>query len=380
MRYVILVCCFAFGALLPAADVLIMEEIVAKINGDIITSADLAQDRQDIEKELRRRGLIGQELSKAVEDQLANQLRNRIDMLLLTQKAKEMDMKVDPEVNRQVADMMRQVNVADPDEFQALVVKETGRPYADYRQQLQDQAMVQAVVREEIMRKISVTSEEIRAYYDEHREDLRRQEQVILREILVSTEGKTDPAELAAAEKKAQDLAARAKRGEAFPQMAQNNSDSNSKNDGGILPPYKKGELNPDLEALVWDKDRGYVTDAVRVASGWLILKVEDHPREGIPEFAEVENMIQNQLYASRQDPALRAYLTKLRSQSFLQIKEGYTDSGAAPEVDTTWREPGQLRPEIVTKEDVIANPSMKRLLGVFPIPGTEKTGVSSSR
>jgi peptidyl-prolyl cis-trans isomerase SurA len=81
-------------------------------------------------------------------------------------------------------------------------------------------------------------------------------------------------------------------------------------------------ELNPDLEALVWDKDRGYVTDAVRVASGWLILKVEDHPREGIPEFGEVETMIQNQLYASRQDPALRAYLTKLRSQSFLQIFE----------------------------------------------------------
>jgi parvulin-like peptidyl-prolyl isomerase len=277
--------------------------------------------------------------------------------------------------------MMRQSNVADPDEFQQLVVRETGRPYEDWRQRLIDDEMVQAIINDEIMRKISVTSQDVRNYYDEHREELRREEEIYLRQILISTAGKTDPTELAALEKKAQDLVTRGRRGEPFAQLAQNNSDdATTKNDGGGLPGYKKGELNPELEALVWDQAIGYVTDPIRIANGWLILKVEAHPKAGIPEFAEAEGQVQNFLYGQRREPALRAFLTKLREEAFLQIKPGYEDAAAAPGADTAWREPGQLRAETITKEEVIANPSMKRLLGIVPIPGTEKTGVSSSR
>jgi hypothetical protein len=76
----------------------------------------------------------------------------------------------------------------------------------------------------------------------------------------------------------------------------------------------------------------------------------------------------------------LREYLTKLRKEAFLQVKEGYVDTGAAPDKDTTWQDPAQLRPETITRAEVLANPSMRKLLGMFPVPGTEKTGASSSR
>ncbi len=362
------------------ADVSVMEEIVAKVNGDIITSTELTEDRANITEQLKQKGMIGAELQQAVDEQMANDLRNRIDTFLLTERAKEMDLKVEPDVNKAVAGWMRQVNVADPQEFQSLVVKETGRPYEDFVQQLRDQALQEAIIREEIMRKIAVTKEESQAYYDQHRSEMRREEQVFIREILISTQGKTTPEELAAAEKKANDLGARAKRGEAFAQMAQNNSDAQTKDQGGLLPGYKKGELAPAIEKLVWDAPRGFVTDPIKIDNGWLILKVEEHFQEGIPEYDEVAGQIENQLYATRQEPALRAYLTKLREQAYLQIKDGYLDSGAAPGKITTWGAPALLRPETITREEVLANPSMKRLLGLFPIPGTQKTGASSSR
>jgi peptidyl-prolyl cis-trans isomerase SurA len=81
-------------------------------------------------------------------------------------------------------------------------------------------------------------------------------------------------------------------------------------------------------------------------------------------------------------DPALRAYLTKLRQDAFLEIKPGYEDSGAAPGKDTTWTDPAQLKPETITKEEVVAKGHKKRLLWLVPVPGTrsEKTGSSSSR
>lgn len=366
--------------LMRAADVEVMEEIIAKVNGDIITSTELAEDRRQIEQQLKQKGLIGAELKQAVEEYMANDLRNRIDQFLLTQKAKELNLKVEPEVNKAVTNWMRQVNVTNPEEFQALVVRETGRPYEEFVQQLRDQALQEAVIREEIMRKVNVTKEETRAYYEANREKLRREEQVFLREILVSTQSKTSPEELAAAERKAKDLSARAKRGEAFAQMAQNNSDAATKDQGGLLPPYKKGELSETLERLVWNEPAGFVTDPIKIDTGWLILKVEAHPQAGIPTYEEAEAEIQNRLYAERQEPAFRAYLTKLRQQAYLQIKDGYVDSGAAPGKITTWGAPALLRPETVTREEVLANPAMKRLLGLFPIPGTKKTGASSSR
>ena len=83
--------------------------------------------------------------------------------------------------------------------------------------------------------------EEIEKYYNEHKTEFVREEQITLQEILISTEGKDD-AGVAAAEKKAKDLVARARKGERFAEMARDNSDSVSAKSMGELPPYKKGD------------------------------------------------------------------------------------------------------------------------------------------
>ena len=379
--YVAAVLCLAAPFFLRAAEVVLMEEIVAKVNSDIITTGELRDDKKGVEEELSKQGLTGAELERTRDAMLADLLRNRIDEILLRQKGKDMAMKVEGDLNKQIADYQRQFNLPDPEAFQRFVVEQTGRSYEDFRGNLQDKLYVDGVVREEIMRKISVPTEEIRAYYDEHKNEFNRMERVFLREILISTDGKKTPEELAAAETKAKDLSNRAKRGETFPAMAQNNSDNElTKERGGLLDPFTKGTLNPAIEALVWDAQPGFVTDPIKFDNGWEIFKVEDHQREGLAGYAEVEQEIQNFLYSQRQGPAIRAYLTKLRGDAFLQIKEGWNDSGNNPGKDTRWGDVATLKPLTITREEVISNPSMKRLLGMFPVPGTQKTGASSSR
>ncbi len=379
--YVAMVLALAAPFFLRAAEVVLMEEIVAKVNSDIITSAELRDDKKGVEEELSKQGLTGAELERTREAMLADLLRNRIDEILLRQKGKDLNLKVESDLNKQIADYQRQFQLPDPDAFQKFVVEQTGKSYEDFRGSLQDKLLVDGVVRDEIMRKISVPSEEIRAYYDEHKDEFQRMERVFLREILVSTVDKKTPEELTAAENKAKDLSNRAKRGETFPAMAQNNSDAElTKDRGGLLDPFIKGALNPVIEDLVWNQQPGFVTDPIKFDNGWEIFKVEDHQREGLASYGEVENEIQNFLYSQRQGPAIRAYLTKLRSEAFLQIKEGWVDSGNSPGKDTRWGDVATLKPLTVTREEVIANPSMKRLLGMFPVPGTQKTGASSSR
>jgi len=383
MRYLVVaiagLAAFAFASL---AEVVTIEQIICKLNGDIITNIDLDHDRVELEKSLRANGYTGQRLQDALKTEAPNLLRNKIDNLLLIQKGKELDLKVDAEINKFLADLQRQNNVADPEKFQELVRKETGKSYEDFKADAKNNFYVQRVVSEEVMRKIQFKTEEVRAYYDAHKDEFQREERVFRLEIAVSTEGKqNDPTALAAAQKKAKDLVDRARRGERFNELAQANSDSQTAKDGGALDPYKKNELAPAILAAVWDKERGTVTDPINIGNALEILRVEDHHKAGLADFEEVEVEIQNRIMGSRQQAALRAYLTKLRDLSFLEIKPGFEDTGAAPSKDTTWRDPAQLKPETVTKEDVLKQtPTRKRVMGVIPIPGTKASGSSSSR
>jgi peptidyl-prolyl cis-trans isomerase SurA len=137
-----------------------------------------------------------------------------------------------------------------------------------------------------------------------------------------------------------------------------------------------------NLENVVWTMKPGEVTKPIKTEHGFLILKVEEHTKAGQASLADVEDEIREKLYSPRMQPKIREYLTQLRKSAFLEIKPGFVDSGAAPGMDTRWKDPAQLKPETVTKAEVIEKTRHKRLLWLVPIPGTEETvtGKSSSR
>ena len=94
---------------------------------------------------------------------------------------------------------------------------------------------------------------------------------------------------------------------------------------------FKRGTLAKELEDKTFAMKAGEVTDVIRTKQGYVILKVTDHQMAGIPPLKDVEPKIQDALYYEKLQPALRAYLTKLREEAYIDIKEGYTDSGASP-------------------------------------------------
>jgi peptidyl-prolyl cis-trans isomerase SurA len=374
---------FFLAITLYGADVALMEEIICKVNGDIITRGEMARDKKMLESTLRQEGLSGVRLSEALNDSSKNLLREKIDQLLLVQKAKELDIKVDSELNKTMLDIQRNSKIVDPEKFQEYVHQMAGVPYEDYRAEIKNNLLREKVVREEISRKIMFKTDELQKYYDTHKDEFMRQERVYLREIFVSTEGK-DAAGVAAAEKKAKDLVVRARKGERFAEMAQANSDGTNAAQGGEMPPLGKEDLRPELVTAIWNQSRGYVTDPIKGENpnGFAIFRVEEHQKAGLAEFEEVQYEVQDKLFRPKMQPALREYMTKLRAVAFLEIKPGYEDTGAAPGKDTSWSDPAQLKPETVTKGEVLARGHRKKLLGLIPIPGTNttSTGVSSSK
>ncbi|MEK7407554.1 MAG: peptidylprolyl isomerase [Acidobacteriota bacterium] len=376
MRSVVALLCLGLAA--PAADVRVVEEIVAKVNNEIITRGELERQRRQVEQELKRQGANAAQLKEALEQAQRDALRERIDQLLLVQQSKDLNINVDSEVSKYLAEIQLQQKIAEPEKFQEFLREQTGMTYEDFRQQVKDSMLTRRVIQQEVGSKIVVPRAELQKYYDDHKAEFVREEQVLLREILISTEGK-DEAGVAAAEKKAKDIVDRGRRGENFGNMARDNSDAVTARSYGELGAFKRGELRKDIEELVFKQEKGYVTDPIKQPNGFLILKLEERFAAGLQPLEVVESEVMEKLYAPRMQPAVRTYLTRLRQNAYLEIKEGYVDSGAASGKDTTWKDPAQLKPATVTKEEVASQTRRRRLLWLIPIPGTSTTAKAKS-
>ena len=374
--------CLAFASLSFAADnAKVVDQIVAKVNGDIVSQDEIQKFSKELANELKSQNLSGAQMEQEVESRGKNVLRDRIDELLLTQKGKELNINVDSEISKYLANLQRQSGIADTDKFHDYVRQQSGMSYEDFLSETKNQILTREVIGEEVGRHINITDKEIQDYYNAHRADFVREEKVYLSEILISTADK-DAAGILAAEKKAKQVASQAAKGERFTDLARDNSDAATAKDGGVLGGYKKGDLSKEIEQAVWSLPKGSVTQPVKLPTGFEIFKVDDHTKAGQAAVADVKPEIENILYGPKMQPKVRDYLTQLRRQAFLQVKPGFVDTGAAPGQNTKWQEVAQLKPETVTKAEVEQKTRRKRALGVIPIPGTETTvtGKSSSR
>lgn len=369
-------CAGAFAADAPQ----VVDQIVAKVNGDIIAQDEIERSTRELRDELRAQGVSGGSL----EDQLAKRdkdiLRGRIDQLLLVQKAKELNINVDSDVTKYMTNLQRQAGIADPDKFHEYIRQNSGMSYEDFLAETKNEALTREVIQEEVGRRIVITDKEMSDYYNAHQKDFIRDEKVYLSEILISTENK-DAAGAAEAEKKAKLLSDEAARGERFSDLARDNSDAATAKSGGVLGGYKKGDLMKVFDDAVWNLPKGGVTKPIRIPAGWEILKVDDHTKAGLESLDEAKPEIENVLYGPKMEPKVREYLTELRKSAFLQIKPGYVDTGAAPGQDTKWQDVVELKPETVTKAEVEQVKRHKHFLGVpIPFTSTAVSGKSSSR
>jgi parvulin-like peptidyl-prolyl isomerase len=352
----------------PDTQVHVVEEIVAKVNGKIITRGELEKQRARIQAELEKQGLTGPALEQAVNKTAADALRDQIDQLLLVQKGAELNINVDADVNRRVAQIQRESGIADPEKFHDWVREQTGgESFEDLKDAFKNQLLTQRVIGEEVYRTVVIPKADMQKYYEAHKSEFVRQESVSLREIQISV-GDNSPAKVAAAQAKARAIVDRLRKGEKFPELVHLYSDNpDTARDDGFLGTFTRGQLNKAIEDAVFTQSKGFISDPIRLGGVFEIVKVEERTNGGQATFDEAEPEINQKLSEPIVQPKLRTYLTTLRQNAFLEIKPGYTDSGAAPGKDTAWRDPLQLKPQTITREAVANQRHLKKLWGVVP-------------
>ncbi len=304
-----------------------IEEIIARVNNEIITRSEYEKARQSAEEDAKsecQNRCTPEQLQTNIGDRQKNSLRDLIDQSLLVQRAKDMGVSVEPEVIKKLDAIRTQNNFASMEELERAVSSQ-GMNWEDFKNNIRNTLLTQRVISSEVGSHITIGDEEVAKYYEAHKAEFVRPEQVALREIEVSTQGKK-PEEIPDLKKKAETALKRVKDGEDFGEIAKRFSDGSTKSQGGFLGVYKRGELSKELEDVVFKMKRNDLTDIMETKQGFLVLQVLEHYDEGEQSLAKVKNEIMDKLYGERMEPAMREYLKTLREQSYVVIKPGFQD------------------------------------------------------
>jgi len=351
------------------ADVIILEEIVAKVNGDIISRSEYTSAIDEVKLATNASSELSDEQKKArIDDAERDTLRNLIDELLLVQKGSDLEYDIESQVLQQRDTVMKQYDIKTTEEFESWAADRFGIPIEDLMDQMRRNVMSNTVLQEEVGPRIVIPREDMEQYYEEHKAEFIRKESVYLSQIMVLTgqEDETDEA----AKIRAEEVRDRVHNGEPFAEMAKRFSDDKQTAErGGALGVYEKGMLRKEFEDLVFNNNPGFITDLLDVPNGYLMLKVDQRLEEGQAPFEDVQEEVRSRLTGPLWTPSVRSYLDELRQDAYIEIHPGYADSGAIPGMSTDWSDPAKLTPVTTTKEELLRKKTNPKLLWMIPIP-----------
>jgi peptidyl-prolyl cis-trans isomerase SurA len=340
----------------PPSNGQVVEEIITRVNNQIITRSEYDRSKDQLRDEVKQQNPKDPDAVYAEREK--DVLRDLVDQQLLLDKGKDLSITGDTELIKQLDQMRKDMKLDSLEDLEKEATKQ-GISWQDFEQTQRNQIITRRVIGEEVSAHLSVTKDEEQKFYDQHKSEMEQPEFIRLSEILVAPKAATpatapaatdpaapatappaagtvpvpviDDAALAAAQAKANDLLNQIRAGASFEDIAKKYSDGPSAADGGALGMFKRGQLAKELEDRTFAMKSGDVTDVIRTKQGYVILKVVDHQQAGIPPMKDILPKLQDALYYEKLQPALRAYLTKLREDAYIKYTPGYVDTGESP-------------------------------------------------
>lgn len=173
--------------------------------------------------------------------------------------------------------------------------------------------LISKTLGKEILEEIDLNQDEIRAYYDQNRNNYERIDISKIAIRIDDNEAHSEDAALA----KAELVSKRAKEGENFEKLAEELSDDPiTRKRGGKVGYIKRGRFPEDLDNVVFSLKEGDITKPFEVDGGYLIIKV--NKEADFPPYAQLENNIRSELINER----LLEYINNLRVKWDVQVYE----------------------------------------------------------
>lgn len=316
----------AFGLATITVKADILEQVLVKVNGEIITKSDL-EGRQIAALRQKNPNLRPENdaaLQAALRDITPSVIVEAVDELLMVQKGKELGFSMTTERFNSIVENIKKENKIESDEALQAALKQENMTMADLRKQLERTMMVQQVQQQEVMQKLQVTDAELKAYYESHKGEFDAVPSITLREITINVPVTAQGINVAQdddAKKKADEVRAKIVAGEPFARLAADYSDSGSKANGGLVGPLQKSDLSEELQKAIEGLKTGGVTPVLRTTRGYQIIKIENLQETTTRSFEEARNDIADKVGGGKRDGEFKKFIAKLRAEAIIDWK-----------------------------------------------------------
>ncbi len=320
----------ALGALLvilaaPAVRAEIIQQVLVKVNGDIITKTDLEARQIAALRQKGQTNLSDEELKKAIAQITPQVLVDAVDEMLLLQRGRDLGYHLSDEQFKQVVENIRKENHIDTEEQFQAALKQENMTMADLRRNLEKQMVISRVQQNEVFSHIAISEEEARKYYEAHKNEFTTPPTLMLREVLVKVPG--GPGEAInvgvdeEAKAKAEALRAKVAGGESIEKVVADSSDAPSKANGGLIGPINRNDLAPGLQKMLEPLKTGDLTPVVRTQAGYQFFKIESKTEVKVLPFEQARDQIADKVFNQKRVGEFEKYMAKLRSEAIIEWK-----------------------------------------------------------
>lgn len=281
--------------------------VVARVNNETILQSDVENvfnlfvlpqfKAQNPDKEFPTDQKL--KVEQGITSQLATQK-------LLIQAAAKLGVKPDETiVNTQFDTLKAQYPQASPEFLKDFLIREV---------------TIQALLQQEVISKITVSDEEVKKYYDERKDQFNEPEQVRASHVLVQVDPKATQETKDAAKKKIEDVLAQAQAGKDFAELAKQYSDCPSKEQGGDLGFFKRGDMVKPFEDAAFALNVGELSGVVETQFGFHVIQLAEKKSAREVPFEEAKERLTQSIKQQRTNTDAVAWVNALKSKSTIEL------------------------------------------------------------
>lgn len=333
MKYTLIIaCCLLLGGVVEAK---VVNKTVASVNNEIITLDDFQKKAGPLlaQYEQMYKGEDAKEKMKGLKKELLNQM---VEEKLLRQEAKKQSIVVTKQdIEKGVGEVKKRFSPDNNYKEYKVELERQGYTEKSFEKDIKEQLMVMKLIEREVKEKVTApTDEEIKKYYDDHKDEMKQTEQVKARHILIRLDEKADMKAQSAALKRIQEVQEKIRKGEDFAALAKEYSDDpGSKSNGGDLGYFSKETMVPEFSKAAFSMKVGDVSDVVKTSFGYHLIKVEDIKpakdlglEDEVPvsedKKIKVKDYLQNVVYQEKVEKKFEGWMKDLKAKAKIEVHE----------------------------------------------------------
>jgi peptidyl-prolyl cis-trans isomerase C len=285
---------------------------VAMVNGTLITEKDLDREVSSTQQQLSNTGKSLNDTQ--IEALKKNSLEKLINLEVLYQESQKRGTKIDKAAIEERWTKLKSQFPSEEEFKKALSRMNFSED--EIRSQIKKNLAIQGLLDQQIIQKIEVTTIEVKDYYDKHPELFKQQEQARVRQILIGVDLNADKAQKDMARNRIVKIKERLQKGEDFVALAKECSEDPSKENGGDVGYFSRGQLSKSLEDVSFTLNPGEVSDIVETNSGYYLIKCIDIKPQRTVAYEEIKDKLYQYLRQESIREKVFAYIGELKGKA----------------------------------------------------------------